>query len=84
MEKSHGKPKCQRSPIASGSPARALAAGFLHIDHVWITTHQFIRFHTNEFDEMPYKLDSNENPCSFEKYQTLPELKKQASELRKK
>ena len=42
-----------------------------HVDHGWIPTDQLIRFHTNRFDEMLCKLDSTENPRSFEKYPTL-------------
>jgi len=34
---------------------------------VWITTDKWVRFHTDEFDEIPYKLDSTENP----RYPTL-------------
>jgi len=43
---SYGKIKCQRSAFASRSHTRALAAGFLHQAHVWITTDQLSRFHT--------------------------------------
>ena len=30
-------------------------------DHVWITTEQLVRFHKNEFDDMPCELESTEN-----------------------
>jgi len=61
MANSHGNVKCQRSAFASRSPPRVLAARFPHIDHVWITTNQLIRFHQNEFDEIPCKLAFIEN-----------------------
>jgi len=54
--------------------SRALAAGLPFQDHVWIavTTEQFVRFHKKDFDEMQLsKLDSTENPCSFNEYPTL-------------
>jgi len=38
-------------------------------DHVYITTNELFRFHENEVDEMPCKLDSTENLRSFLKYQ---------------
>jgi len=38
--------------------------------HVWITTDKLFRFNNIEFDEMPCKLDSTENSCSFKKYAT--------------
>ena len=40
--------------FASRSHARALAARFPHIDHVWITAKKLICFHMKEFDEMRY------------------------------
>jgi len=54
------------------SPARALAAGVLHQDHVYIAADESFRFHNNEFDEMPCTLDSTENPPLFKKYLTPP------------
>ena len=48
----------------------ALATLSLHIDHIWITTDQLVRFYENEFNEMRCKLNSTENLRSFEKYQT--------------
>ena len=57
--------------FASCRHARALAACFSHQDHVWITTDEWVRFHNNEFDEMPCKPISTVNPRLFEKYQTL-------------
>ena len=58
--------------FTSRAHAVALAAGLPRQDHVWITTNQWIRLNKNEFDEMPCKLDSIENPHSFEKEPTLP------------
>jgi len=52
------------------SPARELAAGLLRQDHVYKTTDELFRFHNQNFDEMHCKLDSTENPRSFEKYPT--------------
>jgi len=52
--------------------ARPLAAGLLLQDHVYIATDESFRFHNNESDEMPCKLDSAENPCPFGKYSTPP------------
>jgi len=43
-----------------------------HQDHVYITTDKLFCFHNLEFDEMPCKLDSTENPRSFKKYQIPP------------
>ena len=63
--------KCQSSAFASRRHARALATDLLRQDQVHITTDELVRFHNNEFDEMPCELDSTENPCSFEKYPTL-------------
>jgi len=37
-------------------------------DHVYKTTDESFRFHNKNFDEMRCKLDSTENPRSFEKY----------------
>ena len=58
--------------LLPASPPQALAARFLHVDHVWITTDELFRSHKNEFNEMPCKLDSIENPRSLERYLTLP------------
>jgi len=68
-EFSPGK-KSQRSVLASCSHARVLASCLLRVDHVCITVDQVFRIHNNEFDEMPYKLDSTENSHSFKKYPT--------------
>jgi len=54
------------------SHTRALAAGLPRQDHVYITTDELFRFHNDEFDEMPCKLDSTENLRSFGKYPTPP------------
>jgi len=54
------------------SHARALAARFPHMYHVWITTDQLVIFYKNEFDVMRCKLDCIENLCLHEKYLTLP------------
>jgi len=59
-----------RSAFAFRSPARALAACWPRQDQVYITNDESFRFHNNEFDELPCKLDSTENPRSFEKYPT--------------
>ena len=48
--------------------ARALATCLPRQDHVYITTDESCRFHNNEFDEMPCKLYSTENPRQFDKY----------------
>jgi len=39
-------------------------------DHVYKTTDESFRFHNKIFDEMRCKLDSTDNPGSFEKYPT--------------
>jgi len=52
--------------------ARALAAGLPRQNHVYIATDESLCFHTNVFDEMLCKLDSTENPRSFEKHPTPP------------
>jgi len=44
---------------------------FADQDDVYITPDELFRFHNNEFDEMPCKPDSTENPLSFKKYPTL-------------
>jgi hypothetical protein len=49
-----GKIKCQRSAFASRN-GRAVAAGLPRRDHVWITTDNLFRFHTDESDELPCK-----------------------------
>jgi len=56
------------------SSAARLAAGpsLPHQDHVHKTTDKSIRFHNQKFGEMRCKLDSTENPRSFEKYPTPP------------
>jgi len=61
-----------RSAFASRSSARALAAGLPRHNHVNIATDVLFRFHNNEVDEVPCKLDATESPCSFEKYPTPP------------
>jgi len=61
-----------RLAFAFRSPARVLAAGLPRQDHVYSTTDELFRFHNKKFDEMRCKLDSNENPRSFEKYSTSP------------
>ena len=60
----------QRLAFAFCSPARALAAGLPRQDHNYKTTDELFRFYNKKFDEMRFKLDSTENPCSFEKYLT--------------
>jgi len=54
------------------SPPRALAADLPRQDHVYKTTDESFLFHNKNFDEMRCKLDSTENPRSFEKYPTPP------------
>jgi len=44
--------------------ARALGAGLPRKDHIYMTTDELFRFRNDEFDEMPCKLDSSENPHS--------------------
>ena len=48
-------------PVSVGLPCQ---------DHVYKTTDESFRFHNKHFDEMCCKLDSTENPRSFEKYPT--------------
>jgi len=60
--------------FASRSPTRALATSLPHQDHVYITTEELFRFHNNEFNEIPSKLDFTENPRSFEKHPTPPQF----------
>jgi len=67
------KKSSQRSAFAFHSSARALAAGLPRQDHVYKTTNESFRFLNKNFDEMRCKLDSTENPRSFEKYPTPPE-----------
>ena len=43
-----------------------LAARLTRGDHVWISTNNLLRFHNNEFDEMPWKLDSTKYASSFQ------------------
>ena len=52
--------------VAFRSSARAQAAGLPHQGHVYKTTDEPFRFHNKKFDEI-CKLDSTENPRSFEK-----------------
>ena len=59
-----------RSAFAFCRHAWALAACLPRHDHVYITTDESFRFHNNKFDEMPWKLNSTENPRSFKKYPT--------------
>jgi len=56
-------------------PCSSAAACLRYQDHVYITTNELFRFHNDELDKMPCKLDSTENPCLFEKYPTPPEDK---------
>jgi len=69
-----------RSAFAFRSSARAQATGLPHQDHVYKTTDETIRFHNKIFDEIHCKLDSTENPRSFEQYPTVgqPHLKESA------
>jgi len=67
-----GKIISKRSAFAFRSPAQALAAGLPGQDHVYKTTDESFHFHNKIFDEIRCKLDSTENPRSFEKYPTPP------------
>jgi len=69
-----------RSAFAFRSPARALTADLPHRHHIYFTTDKLFRFYNDEFDEMPCKLDSTENPFSFEKYPTPPSDQIRASD----
>jgi len=60
--------------FASGSFARALAAGLPCQNNVSITTDESFRFHNNNIEELRGKLDATENPCPFEKYPTPPDV----------
>jgi len=62
-----GKIISYRSAFAFRSSARALAAGLPRQDHVYKTTDESFRFHNKNLDEIRCKLDSTENPRSFEK-----------------
>jgi len=53
--------------FAFHSLARALAAYLPRQDHIYSTTDESFRIHNKDFDEMRCKLDSTENPRSFEK-----------------
>jgi len=68
-----GKIISYRSAFAFRSSARALAAGLPRQDHVDKTIDEPFQFHNKTFDEIRCKLDSTENPRSFEKYQTQPQ-----------
>jgi len=61
-----------RSSFAFRRQARALAAGLPRQDHVYNPTNESFRFHNKKFDEMRCKLNSTQNPRSFEKYQKEP------------
>jgi len=50
-------------------PCSSAGAGLLRQDYVYITTDELFRFHNNELDEMPCKLDSTENLRPFENTQ---------------
>ena len=67
-----GKIISNRSAFAFRSSARALAEGLPRQDHVCKTTNESFRFHNKNFGEIRCKLDSTENPRSFEKYPTPP------------
>jgi len=56
----------------SGRHHGALAACLPRQDHVYFTIDESFRFHKNEFDELPSRLDPNENLGLFEKYLTPP------------
>jgi len=56
------------------SPARAPAAGLPRQDRVYSTTNGSFRLHNKKINEMRCRLDFTvtQNPCSLEKYPTLP------------
>ena len=62
----------KRSAFAFRSLARAPAACLPCQDHVYSTTDELFRFHNKKINGMRCKLDSTENPSSFEKYPTPP------------
>ena len=64
------KNKFYRLAFAYRDHVGALAAGLTHQDRIWITTTNLFRFHNNEFNEIPCKLDSTEYVQSFRKYRT--------------
>ena len=59
----------QRSALASRRHGRVLDACVPRQDYVYNSTDKLFRFHNDEIDEMPCKLDSIENPRSL-KYPT--------------
>jgi len=59
------------NPLAYNLVLVSSYAGFPHRDHVWITTHQFSRFHKKKFSEMPCKLESTKYARLFEPNPTL-------------
>ena len=56
--------------FASRSPAKHWPHVLQSQDHFYITPYKVFRFRNNKFNEMPCKLDSTENPRSFQKYPT--------------
>ena len=72
QKKDHGAECESRRKFAFRTSARALAAGLPRQDHVYKTTNESFHFHNKNTDEMRCKLESTENPRSFEKYPTLP------------
>jgi len=55
------------------SPSRALAAGTLRRDHVWIPADKLFHFHKDELDEILCKLNSTKYARAFQLNPTLPE-----------
>ena len=55
-------------PRPCSSAGRMFAASRSRLD----SYRQNFSLHKDEFDKMLFKLDSTENPRSFEKYKTLP------------
>jgi len=66
--------KIKRLALGVCFPQPCSSAGrrFAASRSLWITTHHFVRFHKNEFDEMLCKLDSTEYARLFEPNPTLP------------
>jgi len=75
----YSKIACDNEMVACSARCLLPAAMPEHCPHVCcvkimfgLLLTKFVRFHNDEFDEMPCKLDSTENPRSIEKYPTLP------------
>jgi len=69
----HGPPTPRSSPLGFCN-VNNLAGNLFptRSAHIPPTTDESFRFHNRKIDEMNCKLDSTENPRSFEKYPTPP------------